>query len=32
MKETARRLEEERKKKLNKAQAKIIINCLNEKK
>jgi hypothetical protein len=31
MKETARRLEEERKKKLNKAQAKIIINCLNEK-
>jgi len=30
MKETARRLEEERKKKMNKTQAKIIINCLND--
>ena len=31
MKETARRLEEERKKKMNKTPAKIIINCINDK-
>ena len=31
LKETARKLEEEKKKKINKTQAKIIINCINDK-